>query len=159
MVTDKIKTLLNFKNDFNLTNSTVQIQIIFMDKNNTKDNKKINYTSNYLNRTNNNSNRLQDLEIHKKIQIGNEGKISYKLAHPIKKSILIPMRFKEKSSNFFGFEHSYSDKFTSLSKNQLKIMKLEKEENKLHKKLDFTLFENINKSNPLLKKQGKYLFS
>ena len=76
LVAKKIKTLLNFKNDFNLTNSTVQIQIVFMDKlNNTKDKSyKVKYTSNTTNNTNHKSHRHENLEIHKKIQIGNRGK-------------------------------------------------------------------------------------
>jgi hypothetical protein len=76
LVADKIKTLLNFKNDFNLTNSTVQIQIIFMDKNNkTQSEGKLN-NSTYKNSTYTNSTSpLQELEMRRKIQIGTEGNL------------------------------------------------------------------------------------
>jgi len=67
------------------------------------------------------------------------------------------MRFKEKSSNFFTFDDSYSHKLSSLSKNQLTIMKLEKEENNLNKKLDYALFQNISKSK-ILSEEARKIF-
>ncbi len=61
MVADKIKTLLNFKNDFNLTNSTVQIQIIFMNKDNKTQSEGKLDNSTYKNKTfTNNTNPLQN---------------------------------------------------------------------------------------------------
>jgi len=76
LVADKIKTLLNFKNDFNLTNSTVQIQIIFMDKNNKTQSEGKPNNSTYKNSTYTNSTSpLQELEMRRKIQIGTEGNL------------------------------------------------------------------------------------
>ena len=49
------------------------------------------------------------------------------------------MRFKEQNQNFFNMQTKTS--------NQITIMKLEREEIGLQKKLDYLLFENINKSN------------
>jgi hypothetical protein len=74
LVADKIKTLLNFKNDFNLTNSTVQIQIIFMNKDNKTQSEGKLDNSTYKNKTfTNNTNPLQNIELRRKIQIGTEG--------------------------------------------------------------------------------------
>ena len=72
---EKIKTLLNFKNDFNLTNSTVQIQIVFMDKKNlTKNGYKILYqnSSNCTNTSLSKPHRKENMAIIQKVQIGNQ---------------------------------------------------------------------------------------
>ena len=54
------------------------------------------------------------------------------------KSILIPIRFKETVGNEY--------RTSTLTSNQLKIIDLEREETNLQRKLDYLLFQNINKS-------------
>jgi len=129
LIARKLNSILNFKNDFNLTNSSVQIQIILKNLDHfSKIN--ANYTDKADNATKKNKN--EDFEMDRKVSISdinNRNKL---------KELFSPLRFKETSSFFSNS--------LSLSKNQIRIIKLEKEEDEVKKKLDFVLFENINKS-------------